>query len=260
MRRHRAAFSYAFRRSFRRAGTVKKKKCGIAAFAGLERFSASRAGAVFRRRAPGHSERLVIRTGKTFFRKASAGTSRSGGMKSIRVYAFELQKKDFSVYASGVAGETAVRAHDAVTGDDDGNGIVPHGSAHGLSRHAFFMEGLGGTCGERFVGDGFTAGDAAELLPDELSERTSRRCQGQLGGRGSSAGKISVQPEGGERKHGQIVARTRFFRKRTLKVFLSVDPEADDMDAVADKSKRPDGREVAGRVEHGVFLREAALP
>ena len=27
--------------------TVKRKKCGIAAFAGLERFSASRAGAVF---------------------------------------------------------------------------------------------------------------------------------------------------------------------------------------------------------------------
>ena len=102
-------------------------------------------------------------------------------MKSFRVHAFQLQKADFFVEASGIPCETAVCSHNPVTGNDDGNGIVSYGSAYGLSGHAFFMEGAGGKRGERLVCDGFAVGNAAEFLPDELPERTSRRGERQFG-------------------------------------------------------------------------------
>ncbi len=169
------------------------------------------------------------------------GTDLSGKVEFVRVHAFELQQTDLFVEASGVSGKTAVGSHHAMAGNDDGNGIVPHGTAYGLGRHVRSVKGFGGKSGELFVGDDFAAGNTAQRLPDELPERTSCRSKGQFAGGGATAGEIPVEPACRQSKNGQITAGTGRFLERALKVFLTVHPETDEVDAVSDKRKRADG-------------------
>ena len=52
--------------------------------------------------------------------------------KSCGVGFFKLQQRDFLIKAAGVAGQAAVRAHNAVAGDDDRDRIVPDRTANRL--------------------------------------------------------------------------------------------------------------------------------
>ena len=59
----------------------------------------------------------------------SCGAVLFGGMKSPRISPPPLY---FPIDAARVAREAAVRAYDAVAGDDDRDFVVPYGAAHGL--------------------------------------------------------------------------------------------------------------------------------
>ena len=59
----------------------------------------------------------------------------AGVKKSSHIDAFELQQLYFSIDAACIAREVAVRAYDAVAGDDDRDFVVPYGAAHGLRGH-----------------------------------------------------------------------------------------------------------------------------
>ena len=184
----------------------------------------------------------------------AAGNGLRRGMEKIRVHAFEPQQADFFVDASGVSGEASVTAHDAMAGNDDGNGIVPHCAAHGLGGHGFPVKGSGGLFGELSVGDHAPPGNAAQRLPDEAAEFASRRGEGQFVGGGLLPGKISVEPRYGLHEHGAVRGGHRRDGQRALKVFLTVDPETDDVILVADDGERTDGGEISHRVEHGTLL------
>lgn len=48
----------------------------------------------------------------------------------------QLQECSFAVEAAGVASEGAVGAYNTVAGNDDSDGIAPHGTTHRLRRAA----------------------------------------------------------------------------------------------------------------------------
>ena len=128
-----------------------------------------------------------------------------------------------------------------MAGNDDGNGVVSHRAAHGLGGHGFPVKGAGGLFGELSVGDHAPPGNAAQRLPDEAAEFASRRGEGQFVGRGPLPGKISVEPRYGLHEHGAVRGGYRRDGQRALKVFLTVDPETDDVILVADDGERSDG-------------------
>lgn len=59
----------------------------------------------------------------------------AGVKKSSHIDAPWLQQLYFPIDAARVAREAAVRAYDAVAGDDDRDFVVPYGTAHGLRGH-----------------------------------------------------------------------------------------------------------------------------
>lgn len=62
-----------------------------------------------------------------YFRHAPAVSSQNS---------LDFQKFPFFLKTSLIAGESAVFSDDAVAGNDDGHGILPHRLSHGLSRSA----------------------------------------------------------------------------------------------------------------------------
>ena len=58
-----------------------------------------------------------------------------GCEKPSHIDALWLQQLYFSIDAACIAREVAVRAYDAVAGDDDRDFVVPYGAAHGLRGH-----------------------------------------------------------------------------------------------------------------------------
>lgn len=70
---------------------------------------------------------------KAFFLRQNSFFSDT--QKGCAVRLFYLQETGFTMEAGGIAGEGAVGADDAVAGDDEGDGVVPHRSSHCLSRH-----------------------------------------------------------------------------------------------------------------------------
>ena len=96
-----------------------------------------------------------------------------------------------------------MRAHHAVAGNDDADGVVPHRAAHRLAGHGRPAH-LGGQPGrQRAIGGGGAVGDAAQQRPHLLAERAARRPQGQRARARLFPGKIGVQPLPRCPEHGQ---------------------------------------------------------
>ena len=103
-------------------------------------------------------------------------------MKAGDICALKAQQGLFSVESAGVSRQTASDAHDAVAGNDDGNGIMADGSPHSLRRHGTAMHEPRSSFGKSFVGDDFSEGNAAKLLPYQLPEVAPPRGQRKLEG------------------------------------------------------------------------------
>lgn len=58
----------------------------------------------------------------------------SGDIQPGHVHALQLQQELLVGHASGVACQTSVATHNPVTGDQNGDGVVAHGTAHCLGR------------------------------------------------------------------------------------------------------------------------------
>ena len=128
--------------------------------------------------------------------------------------------------ASGVAGEAAVPAYDAVAGDDEGDGISSDGASDRLRGHlgkaALFGEAL---C-DGAVGRGRSVGDFKENLPYGHAERSAdgmkRRGKIRL-----VPCKIDVQPAPAFSQRGRFFC-LYFCRESGGKVFLPLEPKAGD--------------------------------
>lgn len=59
--------------------------------------------------------------------------------KSSHVRPFQFQQFDFFADPSRISGKAAVGTDNPVTGNDDGNGIMPHCAAHRLAGHGLFV-------------------------------------------------------------------------------------------------------------------------
>lgn len=74
----------------------------------------------------------------------------------VSVFLFPLQQPPLPVQASRIAREASVGADNPMTGNDDGDGIAPNGTAHRLARHAFRAVLPGPLPGNVFVSGGFS--------------------------------------------------------------------------------------------------------
>ena len=126
----------------------------------------------------------------------------SGDIQPGHVHALQLQQELLVGHASGVACQTSVAAHNPVTGDQNGDGVVAHGAAHclGRGRNPLAPErpGQGAVCGDRAVGD------LQQQAPHRLAEGAALGGQRRQSRKGS-LGKIGVQPGGGLFKYRQVI-------------------------------------------------------
>ena len=76
----------------------------------------------------------------------------------------QLQEGTFAVEAACITGEAAVRADNTVAGDDNGDGVAPHGTAHRLRRAAT------DAASQFAVGHRLSVGDSKQGLPNTLLE------------------------------------------------------------------------------------------
>ena len=90
---------------------------------------------------------------------------------------FHLQETDFFVEAAGISSETATCAKNPVAGDDQGDGIMSHGSADSLGGHPSKPHPGGNACGNLAVGHGFTERDGQQNLPHCLAERSAPQAE-----------------------------------------------------------------------------------
>lgn len=140
------------------------------------------------------------------------------------MFLLQCEEPGFSVKASGVAGEAAVPAYDAVAGDDEGDGISSDGASDRLRGHlgkaALFGEAL---C-DGAVGRGRSVGDLKEDVPDGELESAAhwvkRRQEIRL-----ASGKIDVQPAPAFHQCGRFFC-LYVFRKSGGIVSLSLEPKA----------------------------------
>ena len=89
-------------------------------------------------------------------------------MRQIR--ALKLEELYFIFDPPGIPGQAAVHPDDAVTRDDNGNRIVPHGAADRLAGHA--LPAHPGGCAPRQLAIGCicTIGNFAQQRPDNPAE------------------------------------------------------------------------------------------
>ena len=146
-----------------------------------------------------------------------------------------LQRKErgFSVKASGVAGEAAVPAYDAVAGDDEGDGISSDGASDRLGGHAGKAALFGKALCDGTVGRGCSVGDLKEDVPDGELECAAhwvkRRQEAWL-----VSGKVKIQPATGFGKSGRMAFGV-FRRKASGKAGLPFEPQAGEAGVVCGK-------------------------
>ena len=95
---------------------------------------------------------------------------------------------------AAVSGEAAVRSDNAMTGDDDGDGVVPDGAADGLRGHAGLAGQSGNLARERTVGSRRAVGDAAEQIPYSATERAPARGEGEFCDCGALSREVPREP------------------------------------------------------------------
>lgn len=126
--------------------------------------------------------------------------------------------------ASGVAGEAAVPAYDAVAGDDEGDGISSDGASDCLRGHLGKAALFGEALRDGAVGRGRSVGDLKEDVPDGELECAAhwvkRRQEVRL-----VSGKVKIQPATGFGKSGRMAFGV-FRRKASGKAGLPFEPKA----------------------------------
>lgn len=85
------------------------------------------------------------------------------------------QEPLFAPETAAVAGEFAVAGKNAVARDDDGDGVLAVGGAHGSD-----SLGVANGVGDVLVGEEATVRDGEEFLPDALLEGRAGRFQGEV--------------------------------------------------------------------------------
>src|SRR6185436_14242985 len=118
------------------------------------------------------------------------------------------QEPSLTVEAAAVAGQRAVRADDAVTGDDDRDRVGAVGGPHGTDRRR-----LADAPRQFAIRNGGAGRDAAQRLPDRLLERRAIEFRGNRIERGEVAAKVPPQRLGDLR---QGAPHARFARVPAL--------------------------------------------
>lgn len=90
--------------------------------------------------------------------------------EAAHIGALQLQQLHFFVDPPGVACQASACADDAVTGDDDGNLVVPDCAAHGLRGHFLKPLLFGKLPCNLAVGRGLAVRNLQEDLPHRLTE------------------------------------------------------------------------------------------
>lgn len=165
------------------------------------------------------------------------------------VRALQTEKLHLAVEAAGIAGEAAAGAHHPVTGDEQGNGVVPHRAAHGLGGHLVPALSAGQLSGDLAVGHGLAVGDGQHDVAHGLAKGSGIIAQGREK-IGALAGKIDVQPAHGLPEQ-RVLLRLGVRRKGAAKVLLAAEPKPDDGALVASEGDRAQGGGVLSGVGHG---------
>lgn len=97
--------------------------------------------------------------------------------------------------APAVAGNVAIRSKNAVTGDNDGDGVAAHRSANGPGRATH-----PGPLAKLVVGESVAKRNGRKRCPDGLLERGSGVCQWQVKCR-ALTGEILAELRGGVVEH-----------------------------------------------------------
>ena len=126
--------------------------------------------------------------------------------------------------ASGVAGEAAVPAYDAVAGDDEGDGISSDGASDGAGGHLGKAALFGKSLRDVSVGHRFSVGDLGEDFPYGKAKRCADEMEGRSGLRLFSS-KVQAQPAPAFSQHGRFFC-LYVFRKSGGEVFLPFEPKA----------------------------------
>ena len=162
-------------------------------------------------------------------------------------YALQMQEGAFLFDASRVARKAAVRADHAVTGNHDGDRIVPHGAADSLCRDRFSALRLQDPR-DLSVCHGRTVGDLPQDLPYAVRKGRAFRVQGKVNGRIFFA-EVTFQPCADLPEQGKV-----FFFARELRgeIFLSVKPKPRQGFAVACKRHAAKRRLPMRKIFHAV--------
>ena len=134
----------------------------------------------------------------------------------------QLQQLHLFADTPGVARQAAVCADHTVTGNDDGNLIMPHRAADSLSGHLRKPLLFGKLARYLAVGHGLAVRDLQEDFPHGLTERGADRVQRRHEIR-LAAVKINVQPTLGLSKNACFLLRA-FHGQVAGKIFLPVEP------------------------------------
>ena len=177
--------------------------------------------------------------------------------KAFHINVFQLQQLHFPVDAAAITGETSACSDDAVAGDHQGNGVVPHRAADGLGGH-FCQSALArDPGGDLPVGHGLPVGngehDVADGLPERCGIVTKWRQKVRF-----SAGKVYIQPLFRVLQQ-QLLPLLRLRRQDVSVVLLPVEPQADDGPFVTGQGDVPQRGCILRCIDHGNDLPSSCI-
>ena len=136
-----------------------------------------------------------------------------------------------------------------MAGNDEGNLVVPHGAAHGLSRHTLKAFLGRQPPRQRAVGGRLAVGNLQQQPPDSLPEGRADGVQRRRKIR-LMAAEIAVQPAAGFGQYGRVLLG-RFTGQHGGKVFLTLEPESGQAQIVRRKEDAAQRRSVMLNIRHG---------
>ena len=164
------------------------------------------------------------------------------------INAFKRQELHLLIDAVGIAREAAVRADDAVAGNDDGDRVVPDSAADGLGGHAGGLL-AGDRFGDLAVCHRLSVGNREKDVPDLFAERRGFRCERRQKVR-LFAAEVNVEPAASFLEYGEAFLLVCIF-KRGGEILLPVEPKSDEGCAVTGERDGTERRSVMRCVLHG---------
>lgn len=116
---------------------------------------------------------------------------------------FQCQQPHFPVNAAGITSQASVGADHPMTGHDDRNGVMSHGTAHSLCGYARNVPLCSKPPGDLPIGHRLSIWNGAQDSPHIVLERRAGKMQRYVEFR-FAAGEVHVQPSSRRLEHGSI--------------------------------------------------------